>query len=66
MHIQIAAFPELEPQTEIVVMVGDRSSDHLKELARMIEQRGRTAYRIEQAGELLAVHSTSGTRGRLL
>jgi len=33
-------------------MIGSRSSDHLRELIRIAEYRGRAAYRIEAASEL--------------
>lgn len=43
---------DLIPQVQIVVMVGNRASDHLRELARLAEFKGRPAYRIESATEL--------------
>jgi 4-hydroxy-3-methylbut-2-enyl diphosphate reductase len=33
-------------------MIGSRASDHLRELARIAEFKGRAAYRIENASEL--------------
>ncbi|MEI9998232.1 MAG: hypothetical protein WDO13_03210 [Verrucomicrobiota bacterium] len=52
MHIQQGLLSDLLPQVQIVVMIGSRASDHLRELARIAEFRGRAAYRIERAAEL--------------
>ncbi len=43
---------ELLPQVQTIVMIGHRASDHLHELARIAEFRGRPAYRVESAEEL--------------
>jgi len=52
MHIHHGLLSELLPQVQIVVLIGNRASDHLRELARIAEFRGRAAYRIENASEL--------------
>jgi len=52
MHIHQGIFSSLLPQVQIVVMIGSRASDHLRELARIAEFKGRAAYRIETASEL--------------
>ena len=52
MHIHQGILSDLLPQVQIVVMVGSRASDHLRELARIAEFKGRAAYRIETAAEL--------------
>jgi 4-hydroxy-3-methylbut-2-enyl diphosphate reductase len=52
MHIQQGIFSDLLPQVQIVVMIGNRASDHLREMARIAEFKGRAAYRIECASEL--------------
>jgi 4-hydroxy-3-methylbut-2-enyl diphosphate reductase len=52
MHIQQGILSDLLPQVQIVVMIGSRASDHLRELARIAEFKGRPAYRIETAAEL--------------
>ncbi len=52
MHIHQGVLSELLPQVQIVVMIGSRASDHLRELARIAEFKGRAAYRIENAAEL--------------
>jgi 4-hydroxy-3-methylbut-2-en-1-yl diphosphate reductase len=52
MHIHQGILSDLLPQVQIVVMIGNRASDHLKEMARIAEFRGRAAYRIETAAEL--------------
>jgi 4-hydroxy-3-methylbut-2-enyl diphosphate reductase len=43
---------DLPAKTRTVVLIGSRSSDHLRELVRMAEFKGRAAYRIETASEL--------------
>ncbi len=52
MHIHQGLLSDLLPQVQIVVMIGNRASDHLRELARIAEFKGRAAYRIEKAIEL--------------
>ncbi len=52
MHIHQGILSDLLPQVQIVVMIGNRASDHLRELARIAEFKGRAAYRIEAASEL--------------
>src|SRR5882762_3799452 len=52
MHIHYGVLSELLPQVQIVVMIGSRASDHLRELVRIAEFKGRAAYRIENAAEL--------------
>jgi 4-hydroxy-3-methylbut-2-enyl diphosphate reductase len=52
MHIQQGLLSDLLQQVQIVVMIGSRASDHLRELARIAEFKGRAAYRIENASEL--------------
>ena len=52
MHIQQGIFSDLLPQVQIVVMIGNRASDHLREMTRIAEFKGRAAYRIETAAEL--------------
>jgi len=52
MHIHQGILSDLLPQVQIVVMIGRRTSDHLRELARIAEFKGRAAYRIEAASEL--------------
>jgi 4-hydroxy-3-methylbut-2-enyl diphosphate reductase len=52
MHIHQGILADLLPQVQTVVMIGSRASDHLRELARIAEFRGRAAYRIENAAEL--------------
>jgi 4-hydroxy-3-methylbut-2-enyl diphosphate reductase len=37
---------------QTVILIGSRASDHLREMARIAEFRGRAAYRIENASEL--------------
>lgn len=43
---------ELPPDARIVLLLGDRSCDHLREIRRIAEFRGRAAYIIEHASEL--------------
>jgi len=52
MHIHQGILSELLPQVQTVIMIGSRASDHLRELARIAEFKGRAAYRIETASEL--------------
>jgi len=52
MHIHQGILSNLLPQVQIVVMIGSRASDHLRELVRIAEYKGRPAYRIETASEL--------------
>ena len=52
MTIHVGSLLALPRTAGTVVFVGTRSSDHLRELIRMAEFRGRIAYRIEQAEEL--------------
>jgi len=52
MHIHQGLLSDLLPQVQTVIMIGNRASDHLRELARIAEFRGRAAYRIETAAEL--------------
>jgi 4-hydroxy-3-methylbut-2-enyl diphosphate reductase len=52
MTIHVGLFSDLPPQTRTVVMIGSKSSDHLRELVRLAEFRGRAAYRVESAEEL--------------
>jgi 4-hydroxy-3-methylbut-2-enyl diphosphate reductase len=52
MHIHQGILSDLLPQVQTVIMIGNRASDHLRELARIAEFKGRAAYRIETAAEL--------------
>jgi len=52
MTIHVGLFSDLPPQARTVVLIGNRSSDHLRELVRIAEFRGRAAYRVESAAEL--------------
>lgn len=52
MHIHQGILSDLLPQVQAVIMIGHRASDHLRELARIAEFKGRPAYRIETAAEL--------------
>jgi 4-hydroxy-3-methylbut-2-enyl diphosphate reductase len=52
MHIHQGILSSLLPQVQIVLMIGTRASDHLRELVRIAEYKGRPAYRIEAASEL--------------
>jgi 4-hydroxy-3-methylbut-2-enyl diphosphate reductase len=52
MHIHQGILSDLLPQVQMVLLIGNRASDHLKELARIAEFKGRAAYRIETAAEL--------------
>jgi 4-hydroxy-3-methylbut-2-enyl diphosphate reductase len=52
MNIQIGMLSDLPPKMRTVVLIGSRTSDHLRELVRIAEFKGRAAYRIESATEL--------------
>ena len=52
MHIHQGILSSLLPQVQIVLMIGTRASDHLRELVRIAEYKGRPAYRIEAASEM--------------
>jgi len=52
MTIHIGNLADLPPRARTVIMIGSRSSDHLRELIRIAEYKGRAAYRIETASEL--------------
>jgi 4-hydroxy-3-methylbut-2-enyl diphosphate reductase len=52
MTIHIGKLADFPPQTRTVVFIGSRNSDHLRELVRIAEFKGRAAYRIETADEL--------------
>src|SRR5580658_4797274 len=52
MTIHVGLFSDLPPQARTVVLIGSRNSDHLRELVRIAEFRGRAAYRVESASEL--------------
>jgi len=52
MHIQLGLLSDLLPQVQTVVMIGNRASDHLRELVRIAEFKGLPAYRVENASEL--------------
>jgi 4-hydroxy-3-methylbut-2-en-1-yl diphosphate reductase len=52
MTIHIGKLSDFPPQTRTVVLIGNRHCDHLKELVRIAEFKGRAAYRIETADEL--------------
>jgi 4-hydroxy-3-methylbut-2-enyl diphosphate reductase len=52
MQIHQGILSELLPRVQVVVMIGSHTSDHLRELARIAECRGRAAYRIESAADL--------------
>jgi len=52
MNIHIGMLSDLPPNTRTVVLIGSRTSDHLRELVRIAEFKGRAAYRIESATEL--------------
>ena len=50
--VHLGALWELPPDARIVLLLGDRSCDHLREIRRMAEFRGRAAFLVEQADEL--------------
>jgi 4-hydroxy-3-methylbut-2-en-1-yl diphosphate reductase len=52
MRIHQGILSDLLPQVQTIIMIGSRASDHLRELARIAEFKGRAAYRIETASEL--------------
>jgi 4-hydroxy-3-methylbut-2-enyl diphosphate reductase len=52
MTIHIGAFGDLPPEVRTLLLIGNRSSDHLREIQRMAEFRGRLAYRIENETEI--------------
>jgi 4-hydroxy-3-methylbut-2-enyl diphosphate reductase len=52
MNIHIGLLADFPAATTTIILIGNRSCDHLRELIRMIEFRGRAAYRIENAAEL--------------
>jgi len=52
MHVIQGILSDLLPQVQTVVMIGHRASDHLREMARIAEFRGRPSYRVETAEEL--------------
>ena len=43
---------ELPPDARLVLLLGDRGCDHLREIRRIAEFRGRAAFIIEKADEL--------------
>jgi 4-hydroxy-3-methylbut-2-enyl diphosphate reductase len=52
MTLHYGNLSDLPSQVRTIVLIGRRTSDHLQELVRMAEFRGRAAYRIETATEL--------------
>ncbi|MCE0497533.1 MAG: hypothetical protein LV481_06260 [Methylacidiphilales bacterium] len=52
MTIHVGIFSDLPPQARTVVLIGGANSEHLRELVRMAEFRGRAAYRVASAAEL--------------
>ncbi len=52
MTVHMGILSDLPPQAQTVVLIGSRSSDHLRELIRIAEFKGRAAYRIEAASDL--------------
>ena len=52
MHIHQGILSDLLPQVQTVVKIGNRASDHLREMVRIAEFKGRAAYRVEAASEL--------------
>ena len=52
MKIHIAPLGELPSEVRTILLLGSRTSDHLRELARIAEWRGRAAYRLESEAEL--------------
>ncbi len=52
MTIHIGLLADLPVKARTVVLIGRRTSDHLRELVRIAEFKGRAAYRIESATEL--------------
>ena len=52
MTIHLGTVAELPAQVRTIILLGRRTSDHLRELVRLIEFRGRAAYWIERAADL--------------
>ena len=52
MIIHVGKLGGLPPGARIVLFLGNRGCDHLRELIRIAEFKGRAAYRIERAEEL--------------
>jgi hypothetical protein len=50
--VYTGAIWELPPEARIVLLLGDRGCDHLREIRRIAEFRGRAAFLIEDAREL--------------
>ncbi len=50
--IYVGALWELPADARIVLLLGDRECDHLREIQRIAEFRGRAAFRVESAAEL--------------
>jgi 4-hydroxy-3-methylbut-2-enyl diphosphate reductase len=50
--VHLGALWELPPDARVVLLLGDRGCDHLREIGRMAEFRGRAAFLIERAEEL--------------
>jgi 4-hydroxy-3-methylbut-2-enyl diphosphate reductase len=50
--IHLGALWELPPEARVILLLGDRGCDHLREIARMAEFRGRAAFLIQTAQEL--------------
>ncbi len=50
--IYTGALWELPPDARIALLLGDRGCDHLREIRRIAEFRGRAAFIIERVGEL--------------
>jgi 4-hydroxy-3-methylbut-2-enyl diphosphate reductase len=50
--VYLGALWELPPDARIILLLGDPGCDHLREIARMAEFRGRAAFLIERAEEL--------------
>ena len=50
--LHLGALWELPPDARIVLLIGDRTCDHLREIHRMAEFRGRAAFLIERVEEL--------------
>jgi len=52
MIIHIGNLADLPQCAQTVILIGSKTSDHLRELIRIAEFKGRAAYRIETASEL--------------
>jgi 4-hydroxy-3-methylbut-2-enyl diphosphate reductase len=50
--VHLGALWELPPDARVVLLLGDRGCDHLREIGRMAEFRGRMAFRIERAEDV--------------